>query len=98
MKFGLTEEQYHYIKKEVVDPLTKKNVVVYCYGSRARGDYKKFSDLDLMIEGQPKEDLRLGDIKEKLQNSNFPYKVDLVLFSEFAETYKAGYQNDKILF
>ena len=98
MKFGLSPQQIEFINKTVVDPLRKKGAVVYCYGSRARGDYKKFSDLDLMVESEDKKNLDLGKLMEILQNSNFPYKVDIVHFSDFAESYKPSYQKDKIRF
>lgn len=98
MKFGLTPEEWNFIDAILVQPLRLKNAKVYCYGSRARGDYKKFSDLDLMVESDPAINLNLPAFHEKIQNSNFPYKVDLVHYSDFAEAYKNGYENDKVAF
>jgi len=37
----------------------------------------------------------LGPLSEFLSNSLFPYKVDLVQFSQFAESYKPGYLTDR---
>lgn len=98
MKFGLTKENYNYILETVVLPLKAKNAVVYCYGSRARGDHQVFSDLDLMVESKSKNGLDLGNIIEKLQTSNFPYKVDLVHILDFAEAYKKSYLADRKIF
>jgi hypothetical protein len=37
-------------------------------------------------------------LQERLTESNFPYKVDLVQFRHFADAYKAGYLNDRVPF
>jgi predicted nucleotidyltransferase len=98
MMFGLTPGEYAWILDEVVAPLTARGAQVYCYGSRARGDHGPHSDLDLMVEA--KEDLSalVSLLQERLTESNFPYKVDLVQFRHFADAYKAGYLNDRVPF
>ena len=97
MKFGLTDEQINFIHKTVLIPLQKKGAKIFFYGSRARGDYKKFSDLDIMIEADQSLSKELGEIKNQLENSNFPYKVDLVEYKDFADSYKEGYLKDRVL-
>ncbi|MGE0631429.1 MAG: nucleotidyltransferase family protein [Parachlamydiales bacterium] len=98
MKFGLSEQEYHFIKKEVVLPLEQAGAQVWSYGSRARGDFKKFSDLDLMVESPTDLSKQIGEIQEILSNSNFPFKVDLVQWSEFAEAYKSNYLRERTKF
>lgn len=98
MTFGLSDSEYQFILMEVVAPIKKMGGRVWCYGSRARGDHRRFSDLDLMVEANRDLSAELSEIREKLSNSNFPYKVDLVLLSEFADSYKAGFEKDKRLF
>lgn len=98
MKFGLTPEQYRYIFETVVKPLSPLGAKVWCYGSRARGDFKKFSDLDLMIEAPTDLSSTIGAMSETLEKSNFPYKVDLVQLRDFAATYRPGYEKDKLPF
>lgn len=98
MKFGLTEEEYQYIRENVVEPLQEKGANIWCFGSRARGDHQDFSDLDLMVESSEDLSKEIGAIQERLSKSNFPYKVDLVQFSEFAESYKDGYFRDRVPF
>ena len=98
MKFGLTDEQYEYIQKVVVAPLQKRNLEVWCFGSRARGDFQKFSDLDLLIEGQCDDLQRIvSQIKETLETSNFHYKVDIIIEEELAESYAESVARDKII-
>jgi predicted nucleotidyltransferase len=98
MKFGLNENQYFWIKENIVGPINDKGGKVFCYGSRARGDYRPLSDLDLMVESQNDEKIELDLFQELLENSDLPFKVDLVDFREFAESYKIGYQRDKTPF
>lgn len=93
--FGLSPQQYEFILKTVALPVRAHGAELYCYGSRARGDHRAFSDLDLMIEGDQKLRSEIGLISETLQNSSFPFKVDLVLFSDFSEAYRDSYEADK---
>lgn len=95
MKFGLTPHEYDYITEHLVAPLAAQGAEVFCYGSRARGDHHRFSDLDLMIEGNGNYSRLLSQLQEQLSESNFPYKVDLVEFRDFAESYKPGYHRDR---
>lgn len=95
MIFGLNAEQYRYISEQLVAPLEQAGVRVFCYGSRARGDHRPFSDLDLMVESETDLAEQISQLQEMLTDSDFPYKVDLVEFRHFAESYKAGYQRDK---
>lgn len=94
MKLGLTSDEWNFINSTIVEPLKKQGAKVFCYGSRARGDYKKFSDIDLMVEGPT--NINLFALHEIAQKSNFPYKVDLVHYNDFAEAYKPGYEKDKV--
>jgi len=96
--FGLTSEQFSFIDQQVVKPLEAKACRVFCYGSRARGDHKTFSDLDLMIEGEVSLEIEkiLSEMRERLTESNFPIKVEIVRLDQFAAAYKAGYEQDKV--
>lgn len=95
MKFGLTDSQYQMITEIVVRPLRSLGNEVYCFGSRARNDHSTYSDLDLMIEGTVECQRQIAGMKETLSNSNFPFKVDLVLLKELASSYLASYYQDR---
>lgn len=78
MKHGLSEEVYKKIKTIIEK---NKNYKFKLFGSRARGDYQKTSDIDLAIfENVSKED------KYKIQNEidllDIIYTVDLVFIDE----------------
>ena len=50
MKFGLTQQQYDFILKNIVEPLSHSGIDVYVFGSRVKGNHQKFSDLDLLLK------------------------------------------------
>ncbi|HTR00617.1 MAG TPA: nucleotidyltransferase domain-containing protein [Candidatus Acidoferrum sp.] len=93
--FGLTPAEYDYIRAEVVAPLHAQGGRVFCYGSRARGDHKRYSDLDLMVEADKDLSALVSLLQEHLSNGPFPYKVELVELRDFAAAYKPGYERDK---
>ncbi len=94
-KFGLTDHQYLMVQNIFSDFLKNKNQwQVFVFGSRARGDYKKYSDLDLWISTTPgltpKEVTQLNDIFE---DSDLPITVDIVtpenVLSEYVNSIEA---------
>jgi len=63
---------------EYFDP---DEVDLFLFGSRARGDYSRFSDIDLGIYKKKKVDLKISLLREILENSNLPFKVDIVVLN-----------------
>ena len=73
---GVTPEQKVFIlsvlKKHFPD------AKIYFFGSRTRGDFKKYSDLDLCIDNtEPLDLVVLSEVKEVFSQSNLPYQVDI---------------------
>ena len=60
------------------------------------GYHQPYSDLDIMVESSLDLSTLVSFLQEQVTNSNFPYKVDLVEYRDFADSYKAGYQKDKL--
>lgn len=56
--------------------------VVYIFGSRAKGNYHKGSDIDLAIMNEGVHNSDLVRLKSDLEESNLPYSVDIINFSE----------------
>ena len=51
---------------------------IWVYGSRATGRARRYSDLDLMLDGSEPIPLRIrGDLDEDFDESNLPIIVDL---------------------
>jgi len=80
MSFGLTEATIQKIQCVLAHyPQVEKAII---YGSRAKGNYKNGSDIDLTLRGG--EDLTqnvLYKIMEELDDLLLPYTFDLSIFS-----------------
>jgi predicted nucleotidyltransferase len=100
MKFGLTSAEWGMIEKLALEPLRRLGATIYVFGSRARGQHQKFSDLDLLYElppQSPKPSLHIiGDIKDGLVESNLPIKVDIVDLDELANSYRPSVMKDRV--
>ncbi len=97
MTFGLNASQLHLMQVMIVNPLKELGCKVWLFGSRARGDFTPYSDVDIMVESQKDMMREISIIREKMSNSNFPFKIDIVAYSDFAEAYKSSFEKDKIL-
>ncbi len=92
-KFGLTQEQYQLIQKILLVFLP--HAKIYIFGSRARGDHKKYSDLDLAIEEkEPCMQKTLTQIQENFDQSFLPFKVDLLELSQMNPEFKKSIAED----
>ena len=71
--FGLSNEIYY----KIIEIIKKHNYNFLIFGSRARGDYKKNSDIDIAIEGiiNEKDEMSIRNDFDMLQ---IPYTIDLV--------------------
>lgn len=54
---------------------------VFLYGSRAKGNYKRGSDIDLALFGHELDHL-VGRIDDELDDLLLPYQFDLSVFAE----------------
>ena len=74
--FGLSERSLQELKA-ILSPFKNKNKF-YVFGSRAKGTFKKHSDLDILITSEllPTE---LSALSFAAENSSLPIKIDFVL-------------------
>jgi len=72
-----------FLKDILKDVFKSENVKVVLFGSRARGDYFETSDMDIGIlpKGETNKN-KVALLREKIENSNIPYKVDVVDLSQ----------------
>ncbi len=73
------------LRRFLKDFFRNEKVRIYLFGSRARGDNTPFSDVDIGFLVNRDISDKLTILKEILEESNFPYKVDLVDLSENKE-------------
>ena len=59
---------------------------IYLFGSRARGDYKHGSDIDIAIDTGKREDyVAVGEARDMLNESSIPWKIEVVDFHNIPE-------------
>ncbi len=78
MRYGLSEETIEKICAVWADhPAVEKTVL---YGSRAKGNFKPGSGIDLSLHGPGLSLKELGDIDLELDDLLLPYEIDLLIF------------------
>ncbi|MBN2185944.1 MAG: nucleotidyltransferase domain-containing protein [Dehalococcoidia bacterium] len=92
-KTTVYESSLESLKNIAQDVFKGADVTVILFGSRARGDYFETSDVDVGI--LPKGEMNKSKIslfREKIENSNIPYKVDVLNLSQASREF-----SDKVL-
>jgi len=87
-KITVYENSLELLKAIVKDVFKGEDVTVILFGSRGRGDYLETSDVDVGIlarEEVSKSKITL--FREKIENSNIPYKVDVVDLSQASKEF-----------
>jgi hypothetical protein len=66
--------------KDIVEEVFKgEDVMIILFGSRARGDYFETSDMDVgIVPGRGMDKSKITLLRERIENSSIPYKVDIV--------------------
>lgn len=73
------EDILHYLKCMIEDVLKEKSCKIYLFGSWARKEEKRTSDIDIAIEATTDLSDRLWiELRERIEESHLPYHVDLV--------------------
>lgn len=82
MKFGLKDRYYEELKALYFLYPNIDEIIIF--GSRARGDYKEKSDIDIAIKGNLTK-LEIAMIRDYLEESRIPYMVDVVEYSKIVD-------------
>jgi uncharacterized protein len=80
MKYGLPDTAIEKINAVFASFPAVEKVVLY--GSRAKGNYKPGSDIDLTMYGVALNTTLSGEIAEKLDELLLPYMIDLSVFAD----------------
>ena len=97
MMFGLQDRHIDFIKKVLKENIPNPKAEFYIFGSRAKGKYREYSDVDIAINSP---NFTLDDklkIQSVFENSTFPYEVDIVDLNNINEDFKNLIKNDLIL-
>lgn len=76
MKFGLPDSTIENIQKVFENNSKIDEVIVF--GSRAKGNYKEGSDIDLAVKGRNIDFKDILRLSRQLDELNLPYKIDLL--------------------
>ena len=80
MNYGLNKEDIKKIQNVFRTFPQVKQVVLY--GSRAKGNYKPGSDIDLTLKGDSFDLETLNRISAKLEELNTPYTFDISIYDQ----------------
>lgn len=78
MKFGLSQESLNTIE-DAIKPFPDIEEAVI-YGSRAMGNFKPYSDIDIALKGENLTDRSVSALRTFLNHAapGFPYKADVL--------------------
>jgi type I restriction enzyme S subunit len=86
------------IVQNILGKYLQKNTIVWVFGSRAKKTAKRYSDLDLALDMNGK--LVAFDIISKIANdfeeSDLPYKVDILDIAAVSDTFRKIIECDKV--
>ncbi len=82
--------------KAILGPLFS-DCQVYLFGSRATGSYKAASDFDIGVLAVRNISRELSLARERLEDSNIPFTVDLVDLSAASKEFARRVQEEGIL-
>ena len=99
MKFGIQERDYQLLSKHLIEPVHALGGTVWIFGSRAQGQSRPFSDVDLLVDlpNKTQEGItKIRSCEQELSETHFPYKVDIVFLHQIAESYRESIEKQKI--
>ncbi len=90
MRFGLKKRHLDFIMQVLADNIPQKEAKFYIFGSRAKGNYKEYSDIDIAVKLPDKKlsaDI-LGKILMEFSDSTLPYEVDVIDLNAIDDKFK----------
>ena len=95
MKYGLSKISYEKIKK-IIQKYPEYQFKVF--GSRARGNYKEGSDIDIAVYGELKNQDKIKILND-FDLLDIPYMVDIVFYQDLLkEEFKIAIDREGILY
>lgn len=82
MKFGLKERYYDEIK--ILYYLFPNIDEIIIFGSRARGNYRYNSDIDIALKGNLSK-IDMANIRNHFEEGKIPYTVDVVEYDKIID-------------
>ena len=95
--FGLEERHLNFIKETLKKYIPNPNAKFYIFGSRAKGKFREYSDVDIAIDCPNLETSIKTKLEIEFENSTFPYEVDIVDLNNIKESFKNLIHDDLVL-
>lgn len=92
MKLAIEHRHYNI----VMNILAKYPFKFYAFGSRVKGNARPLSDLDLCVDGNIPGNV-LTHIDEDFEESDLPFKVDILQLNSLSEAFYTSIKNDLML-
>ena len=96
--FGLEDRHINFIKEMLKKHVPDKRAKFYMFGSRVKGQYREYSDVDIAIESPNFTNETKLKLELDFENSAFPYEVDIVDLNSINENFKNIIKDDLVEF
>ena len=73
------------------------DTTAWAYGSRVKWTSRPESDLDLVVFARPEQGVRVAELREAFEESDLPFRVDLFVWDEVPESFKARIEGDHVV-
>ena len=77
---GLTLPQWQKIAECILQCPAVEDILIY--GSRAKGTFRQFSDIDITLKGKELRHTDLFAVYNRIDDLNLPYEIDLSIKEE----------------
>ncbi len=73
------------------------NTTAWAYGSRVKWTSRPQSDLDLVVFTKPEQERRVSELREAFEESNLPFRVDLLVWRTLPEQYRKQIEAEHVV-
>jgi predicted nucleotidyltransferase len=86
------------LKGTVLNMMRGQSTRVFLFGSRARQDHRPTSDVDIgVLSSDPSTPSRIALLRERIEEMNIPYKVEVVNFTEVSLDFREQALRDAVV-
>jgi uncharacterized protein len=92
------QSQLEILKECVLSYFDGCNVGIVLFGSRAKGTNAANSDVDIgLLHNEPLNRVKISLLREKIENMNIIYKVDIVDFAVVTDEFRNNALKDAVV-
>ena len=87
-------------QRKIVTDLLERHLpdtAAWIYGSRVKWTARPQSDLDMVVFATPEQNGRVSDLREALEESNLPFRVDLFVWDAVPEQFRKHIKWDHVV-